>query len=187
MHGLTLLELLVSIAILAILTSLAVPSMSRMLSSSATASHASNFLADLRLARSEAISRGVNVIMCRVSDPSATSPSCTAASSGNTDWSTGWIVFVDDNGDSKHDADEQLLRVQSTMTDSGGIMAAGATDVSSVRFRPTGRASGGSAATIKFTAAAGAAASDPKTGKTVCISTLGRARLAGDGSVTCSG
>lgn len=83
--GFTLIELMVTIAVIAILTMVAVPSFSAAMLSNKLAGYANNFVASALLARSEAIKRNVAVTLCRSADLS------TCASSGG--WQQGWIVM----------------------------------------------------------------------------------------------
>lgn len=91
--GFTLIEMLVVIAISAIVLAVGVPSFSYMIDRNRVAGEVNEMLADLALTRSEALARRGRVIMCRSSTPTAASATCDAAA---TDWGTGWIVFVDD-------------------------------------------------------------------------------------------
>jgi type IV fimbrial biogenesis protein FimT len=91
--GFTLIELMVVMAIAAILISLAAPSFARLIRSTSVASDVNTFLADLRFARNEAIKRGTVIVMCKSDDPEAATPSC----STGADWKSGWIIFADDN------------------------------------------------------------------------------------------
>lgn len=100
-RGFTLTELLVTLAIMAILTMLAAPAWNALTHSMRLSAQANNFLAQLHLARSEAIKRNARVAMCI----SADGQSC-AASGG---WDQGWIVFHDANNNSKREGGETLL------------------------------------------------------------------------------
>jgi type IV fimbrial biogenesis protein FimT len=82
-RGFTLIEMMVAIAVLAILSMIAVPSFREASLSSQLRSAANNFIATANFARSEAIKRGTAVTMCVSTDGS----SC--ASGG---WEQGWIV-----------------------------------------------------------------------------------------------
>lgn len=98
-RGFTLVELMIVIAILSILITVGIPSFSNFLSDNRMSSFTNDLVADLNLARSEAIKRNLPVSICASSDQT----SCSNA----TEWATGWIIFTDtfgtpgsvDNGD----------------------------------------------------------------------------------------
>ena len=84
-RGFTLIELMVTITVLAILLAVAVPSFDGIRLSNRLTSYATDLLAGSQLARTEAIKRNAPVTMC----VSANGTSC--ATSGG--WETGWIVL----------------------------------------------------------------------------------------------
>jgi len=92
-RGFTLLELMVTVAIIAILAMLAAPSFNEAILSNKLASFANNFVASATLARGEAVKRNAAVTVCVVAND--TSTTCTTSG----DWQQGWIVFNDINGD----------------------------------------------------------------------------------------
>lgn len=94
-------ELLVALAILAIIAMFAAPNMSDMVRSNRVQSQARELAGALSMARSEAVSRGRFVAICR----SANGTSC-----GGT-WSDGWLVFVDGTTAGAVDAGDTVLRV----------------------------------------------------------------------------
>jgi type IV fimbrial biogenesis protein FimT len=96
--GLTLLELMITLAIAAILIASAAPSFRESIQNTRMVTQVNELQAALSLARSEAIKRNENVTVCRSNDGA----SCT----GN--WQDGWIVFVDlnFNGSVNGDGDE---------------------------------------------------------------------------------
>ena len=87
--GFTLVEMLVVIAIIAIMLALAVPSYKSVTVQDRMASEIGDFTTDVELARSAAVKQGVPVTICASTNPTAAAPAC-----GGT-WSTGWIVFTD--------------------------------------------------------------------------------------------
>ena len=181
--GFTLLELMVVLAIVAILTTMAVPPFSRMLQSNTMSSTVNSFLADMRFSRSEAMRRGGGVVMCRSDAPEAPVPACGSGAgvSGNG-WASGWIVYLDGNNDGVVSAGD-LLRVQPPVTSMNSIMEAGSSSSTQFRFTPTGRLVDPSSATsLQF---GGNAVFTSDMQRTVCVNAGGRARIAGDGTAQC--
>jgi type IV fimbrial biogenesis protein FimT len=84
--GFTVVELMVVVAILAIVATLAAPSFSEAILNGRLTSLANNFLVSAQLARSEAIKQNAAATLCRSAD------GATCATSGT--WSQGWIVTV---------------------------------------------------------------------------------------------
>lgn len=120
--GFTLFELLITLAIAAILAAAAIPGMTDFVANNRAAAQTNQVVGALRLARNAAVTRGAPVSICAV-DPSDKNRCATGASAGS--WSRGWIVFVDDHGAvGSIDAGDSVLRVFPAL-DGGSALTAG--------------------------------------------------------------
>jgi type IV fimbrial biogenesis protein FimT len=142
--GFTLVELMVSLAIVAVMMGLAVPSYRYAINSSRISSDSDNLLIALQLARTEAIRRGLSVSVC---SSNANGSAC----SGSNNWKTGWLVFVDVNNNASYDGGDALVRQQPALASANAVSADNNT--SAVRFNREGIASGLAAdpVTVTFT------------------------------------
>jgi type IV fimbrial biogenesis protein FimT len=86
-QGFTLIELILVIAITAILARLAVTSFSNSIHNNRVLTYTNGLLSGLTLAKNTAIQRGNYVIMCATDDPTASTPAC------GTNWASGWLVY----------------------------------------------------------------------------------------------
>ncbi|WP_225073740.1 GspH/FimT family pseudopilin [Desulfuromonas sp. CSMB_57] len=135
--GLTLIELIVTLVILGILLTIAIPLMRPLVRSTNLTSSANSFVAALNYARSEAVTRGARVVACASSNPMANPPAC----SNNANWQTGWLVFLDSNENNTYQAaNDTLLRVAGPI--GGDLTLAGANPA--VAFTNLGAAIAGS-------------------------------------------
>ncbi len=107
-RGFTLNELLLAIAVGAVLVGLAIPAFTTLTKNNRLVTETNTLIGHINLARSEAIKRNVPTALCRSADPNVANPTC--GGTANT-WTTGWIVFVDDDDDGTFDGDlSKLLR-----------------------------------------------------------------------------
>lgn len=105
-HGLSLVELMITITISGILLAVGVPSYRYVTNSNRVSAEVNGLLMDMQFARSEAIKEGRPVTICT----SAAGLKCDAT----VNWESGWIVFMDLNGNAQVDAaaNELVLRTQ---------------------------------------------------------------------------
>ncbi|MDN5872572.1 MAG: GspH/FimT family pseudopilin [Nitrococcus sp.] len=128
--GFTLVELMLTLTVVAILLAVAVPSYRSFVQSNRAAAQANAVLRALTYARSEAVKRAAVVTICQSGDQSSCAGSKTA-------WANGWIVFSDVDLDGALDAGtDSLLRVGSGLS-SGSTLTAG-TDF--IRYAASGAA-----------------------------------------------
>lgn len=129
--GFTLLELMVTLAVSAILMFIAVPSFVSFIRNSQLTTQANAFFTDLSLTKSEAVKRNARVSICASSNG--------ATCSGSTNWATGWIVFTDSSGTSGTlDGADELLRIHGEIKGEATFASTGGTFV---QFTPSGYSS----------------------------------------------
>jgi len=107
-HGFSLVELMITLAVMGLLLAAATPAFVSMARDERVASRINLLLADVHLARSAAIKRNRDVVLCRSRDGRA----CLPGGGMRADWSMGWIVYVNTDQDKKRDPGEPLLRAR---------------------------------------------------------------------------
>jgi type IV fimbrial biogenesis protein FimT len=112
--GFTLIELMVTVAMIAIVLMIGVPSFRQVMMNNRMATQANDFLGSMNLARSEAVKRGQRVALCKSADPTAATPTCSTTGG----WDQGWLIFVDTDDDATLDVGEVLLRVHESIAPS---------------------------------------------------------------------
>jgi type IV fimbrial biogenesis protein FimT len=129
-RGYTLPEVLVTLSILAILGSVAVPGMENIMLDNRRVSVTNDFMRALQLARSEAAARNQRVTVCA----SANGSGCSAQSY----WNSGWIVFNDLNLDGQPGGTNESILMYAQNKDSIELTPDSFTNL--VTYRPNGRA-----------------------------------------------
>lgn len=142
--GFTLIELMMAVFLAAVLLTLAVPSFDRTITSNRVQTHARDLASALSFARSEAVARSSFIGICGSADQA----NCNASN----DWSSGWIVFMDDGagsatsaafatnqGDGDRTNAEEVLRVyQHSGANELLVIDSDDTAVNSITFSPRG-------------------------------------------------
>lgn len=131
--GFTLIELMTTLVVGAVILTLALPSFGDTLRRQHVGSSMHLISADMAMARNTAITRGILIAMC----PDDGSRHCR----DDGDWSGGWLVFVDTDGNHQPDARTDILRSEdSPGTDAVQIRTSAGR--SQLRYRPDGRSAG---------------------------------------------
>lgn len=134
-RGFSLVELMVTIAIVAILVAIAFPSFESTFRSNRLATSTNEMLASISLARSEAVRSTRGSGICASDDGSV----C------DGDWSDGWIVWLDETGGSPAVFDEGVdtvvRHVEGRERLNISLLNSGGANITSVGFDPRGRPS----------------------------------------------
>jgi type IV fimbrial biogenesis protein FimT len=160
-QGFTLIELMVTLAVAAVLLTLAVPSFMDATLGSKLSSYANNLVGSVHLARGEAIKRNAAVAMC----VSANGTNCTSGG-----WEQGWVLFHDADNDAVLDSGETLIHRQQALP--SGIKITESGSATAISFQPTG------VSTSSYTLTICRAAPVGKQERVVTISTTRRASVA---------
>lgn len=173
-RGITLIELIFTIAIGSILCAVSLPALGGLMQSGQSRSAHNALVAALNLARSTAASRQTDVSVC----PSRDGATCDNA----IWWQNGWIVFSDGNHDGLRNPDETLIHVGQKHD---GMAIASTAGRRHVTYRGDGT-SAGTNLTFTFCDRRGTASAD-----TIVISNAGRIRsgkaTASQASAACAG
>lgn len=146
--GFTLIEMMITIAIAAILMAFAVPSFQQIVINNRISAQTNDFVSGLALARSEAIKRGASA---RV----------TAA---GTDFSSGWTIWADTNGNATFDAGEEL-RVHEALKSGFTLVGTGFTNTAEIQYRSNGVSDSSGSFTLCYSG---------YTGRLISVSATGR-------------
>ena len=176
-NGFSLIEVMVTLAIAAIVVSIAVPSYQTSVQNNRKTTSLNELATAFQLARNTAISRRVIVTVCRSGDGAT----CLSGG-GSGDWTQGWMIFTNPNDNASFDGGETLLRVHGALP--GGATFSGNRFVDDrVTFSPTGLArtnNGISNGTITHCDSRGAADAGA-----LIISVGGQVRHASGGNIAC--
>jgi type IV fimbrial biogenesis protein FimT len=121
-RGLTVLELMVVLAVSAILMAVAAPSFMPIAQSNRTLAESDLLLGALKVAKAEALKQGLPVAVCASTDGSTCS--------GSASWQAGWITYLDVNGNKvRNTATDTLIKVQGDLPGSDTLVASPSTSV----------------------------------------------------------
>lgn len=163
-RGFTLVELVIVVTVAAILLVIGVPALQDLVRNNRLVTEANNLVAHLSLARSEAIKQRFPVVVCSSAAPDAAVPAC----DGGTDWSAGWVVFLDENGSRTPDGEVDILRRNGAVKGAINMRAIGGT----VTFSPRGSTEEGGEFTLVLCDERGR-----EKGREVQVARIGRAQV----------
>lgn len=148
--GVSLIELLVTIAIISILAAIALPSYSYTIRGNRISTQTNDLLGAINFARNESITRSRGVTICAADTSEGAVP--TACSSGSA-WGTGWMVFVDDTASPTADPPTAVVAssILRTWVGNPNNVLTVAGGQSFIRFNPRGMANSNPAPTVTFT------------------------------------
>ncbi|MGO4221038.1 GspH/FimT family pseudopilin [Lysobacter sp. TAF61] len=129
-RGFTLVELAITLAVLAVLMSVAIPGFRLVQNSSRLSAAANELVGSLQSARMEAIRRNGRVVICSSAD---------GATCSGVGTSQGWVVFADADADSSVDSGEEIILATAVPTPLT-IKASSAVTEGIVMFRSDGMA-----------------------------------------------
>ena len=158
--GFTLLELIIVLALISIVMAFGIPSMQTFTQNDRLTTNINKLIGHLAYARSEAVTRSQQVVVCASNDG--------ASCSGG--WADGWIVYIDADADNSFTAGEEILRANQALE--GGNTLAPTGIGTQITYDSRGFVNAASVGSLQLC--------DDRTGnfgKTVRITNTGRVRL----------
>mgnify|MGYP000049765193 CR=1 FL=1 len=128
-QGFTLIELIIAMAVLAIAVAIAGPGFGAMLQDNQQTGYINTTLSNLSFARSHAVKDGDIISVCGSSDQ---------ASCNQANFSSGWLIFADNDGDGTVDAGDNILRVVEAPQGSATMRVTGFGGATTVQFSDRG-------------------------------------------------
>ena len=141
--GFTLVELMITLSVLAILVGLATPSFRDFTRSNQVTAANNDLVTALNLARSEALRRSTGVTVC----PSTDGAVCGAAA----DWKSGWIVFEDAAGTGVVASADKVVQKWGSIN--GNIQIATAS--ANIQYQSTGTVAAAAGLDVSYTSCTG--------------------------------
>ncbi len=130
-NGLTLIELLVTVAVVSILLAVGVPAYQTMTENNRLVATVNHLVGTLNMARSEAVKRSRPISVCASTNG--------VVCDNTADWTVGWIAFIDQNRDGAADDANAYVARQGTIAAGLQLTATEFDDNTLLRFLPNGR------------------------------------------------
>lgn len=152
--GFTLIEMMISLAVLALLLAIVPPSLAAFVSTSRVRAAQSELISSLMLARSEAAKRGKTVFV-----------TASAPQRGN-EFGSGWTLWVDEDDSGDFNSGDTVIRQFPDI--SAGVVLGTAANVTQVSFASTGFLTPASVVTFRV-----CGRNDPSNGYTAALQPMG--------------
>jgi type IV fimbrial biogenesis protein FimT len=171
-RGFTMIELLVTVAILAIVTAIGIPGFVEIINDSRLTTNANQLVASLNLARSEAIKRSTKVYVANIGNQ-------------GRNWDNGWLIFIDENTNSIFDEDtDTLLKTYPALTNKDTLRV-GRNINNWIAYKPSGLYET-STGRLNDSFRLCTVDEDEKVSRAIIVNSIGRARVTKNNVSSCS-
>ena len=174
-RGFTLIELMVTLAVAAVLAGLAAPSIKDFIVRSRMTNIGNEFTSGVLRARNEAINRNTCVTLCMSTTADGAAPVC--ATSG-TDLQVGWIAFLNPSCNSAANAPAETIDLFLTRVSAGNDFSLNAIEGAPTKLMVNPRGSPGIMSAVQYNLIYQTAGNSYTTrfGFNICLDALGRTR-----------
>lgn len=174
-RGFTLIELMVTLAVAAVLAGLAAPSIKDFIVRSRMTNIGNEFTSGVLRARNEAINRNTCVTLCKSTSAGGAAPVCDTA---GDDWQVGWIAFLNPSCNSAANAPADAIDLFLTRVSAGNdfYLTSQSNGLRRMMFNPRGAPGLLAAAEFDLVYQAANSSYTNRFGFNICLDALGRTR-----------